>query len=61
MASRTDLTNFSRQERQAFQPATDYWSFFTAAKLRVRKMCVRAVEISDPVEQAVFEPYAHVS
>ena len=23
-------------------------------------MCVRAVEISDPVEQALFKPYAHV-
>ena len=56
----TDVTNFSRQERQVFKSAPEYGSLFDDAKLRVRKMCVRAVEIEDPVEQAVFELYAHV-
>ena len=55
-----DFTNFSRQERQAFRSAPEYQDLFDRAKLRVRRMCVRAVEISDPVEQAVFELYAHV-
>ena len=55
-----DLTSFSRQERQAFKSAPEYRSLFDSTTLRVRKMCVRAVEIVDPVEQAVFELYAHV-
>ena len=55
-----DLTSFNRQARQAFKSATEYRSLFDRAKLRVRKMSVRAVEIADPVEQAVFELYAHV-
>lgn len=55
-----EATNFNRQERQAFKSASEYRSLFDRAKLRVRKMSVRAVEIADPVEQAVFELYAHV-
>ena len=53
-----DLTKVSREERQAFKLAPE--ALFADAKRRVRKMCVRAVEITDPVEQAVFEVYAHV-
>ena len=53
-------TNVSRHERQAFKSAPEYGSLFEEAKVQVRKMCVRAVKISDPVEQAVFELYAHV-
>ena len=33
---------------------------FTNAKLRVRKMSVRFVEIEDPIEQTIFEVYAHM-
>ena len=33
---------------------------FTQAKERVRKMSVRYVEINDPIEQTVFEVYAHM-
>ena len=56
----TDHTKFSRQERQAFKSAPEYRSLFARAKLRVRRMSVRTVEIADPVEQAVFDLYAHV-
>ena len=40
--------------------APEYDTFFDKSKERVRRMCVRAVEIEHPVEQAVFELYAHV-
>lgn len=33
---------------------------FTEAKMRVRKMSVRFVEIQDSNEQAIFEVYAHM-
>ena len=33
---------------------------FTDAKTRVRKMSVRFVEIEDPIEQTIFEVYAHM-
>lgn len=55
-----DATNFNTQERHTFKSAPEYGSLFARAKGRVRKMSVRAVEIADPVEQAVFELYAHV-
>ena len=55
-----NFANFNRRERQAFKSAPEYRGLFDRAKLRVRKMCVRAVEIADPVEQAVLELYAHV-
>lgn len=58
---RTGLTSANRKERQAFKSHPDYLRFFTDAKSQVRKMCVRAVEIPNAVEQAVFEIYAHVA
>ena len=33
---------------------------FTDAKERVREMSVRFVEIEDPIEQTIFEVYAHM-
>ena len=33
---------------------------FTKAKERVRKMSVRFVKIEDPIEQTIFEVYAHM-
>ena len=33
---------------------------FTEAKERVRKMSVRFVEIKNPIEQTIFEVYAHI-
>ena len=56
----TEFANVTRQERQAFKLAPEYDTFFDKSKERVRRMCVRAVEIEHPVEQAVFELYAHV-
>ena len=38
----------------------DFKSLFEAAKERVRKMPVRAVGIQDPIEQTLFEVYAHL-
>ena len=56
----TEFANVTRQERQAFKLAPEYDILFDEAKERVRKMCVRAVGIENPVEQAMFELYAHV-
>lgn len=33
---------------------------FTEAKERVRKMSVRFVEVKDPIEQTIFDVYAHI-
>lgn len=33
---------------------------FTAAKRHVKGMQVRAVEVPDPIEQAILEVYAHL-
>ena len=38
----------------------DFKPLFDAAKERVRKMRVRAVGIQDPIEQTIFEVYAHL-
>ena len=56
----THIANVTRQERQAFRLAPEYHSLFDEAKERVRRMHVRTVGINNPVEQAVFELYAHV-
>ena len=57
----TEFANMSRRERQAFKLAPEYDILFDESKERVRKMCVRAVGIENPFEQAVFELYAHVT
>ena len=33
---------------------------FSEAKERVRNMTIRIVEIRDPIEQTIFEVYAHM-
>ena len=38
----------------------DFKPIFDAAKERVRKMRIRAVDVQDPVEQTIFEVYAHL-
>ena len=56
-ATRSDGTPMSRKElakHSRFKP------LFDAAKRRVRKMRVRAVGIQDPIEQTIFEVYAHL-
>ena len=39
---------------------TEFESLFDAARKRVRKMIVKAVGIDDPIEQTLFEVYAHL-
>ena len=39
----------------------DFVPLFGAAKSRVKKMGVRAVAIQDPIEQTIFEIYAHLA
>ena len=50
-----DCTN---RTRGALQKAPDFEPFYDAAKVRVRQMAVRVVELNDPIEQSVFEIYA---
>ena len=53
----SDHKSMSRPELEidpGFKP------LFDAAKERVRKMRVRAVGIQDPIEQTIFEVYAHL-
>ena len=52
-----DVGGLSRGELSK-NPTFDH--LFTKAKDRVRKMSVRFVEIKDPIEQAIFEVYAHI-
>ena len=47
--------------RKELQENSDFRQLFTAAKLRVRKMGIRAVGIQDPIEQTLFEVYAHLN
>lgn len=39
----------------------DFAPLFAEAKTRIRKMKVRAVSIQDPIEQTIFEVYAHLA
>ena len=41
--------------------AADFKPFFNAAKKRVRQMAVGVVEVTDVIEQSVFEIYAAVN
>lgn len=50
-----NVDDFSREELQR-NPEFKQW--FDATKERVRNMTVRVVEVTDPIEQAVFEVYA---
>ena len=46
--------------RKELQENPDFKQLFTASKLRVRRMGIRAVGIQDPIEQTIFEVYAHL-
>lgn len=46
--------------RRQLQREDQFKSLFSAAKERVRKMEVRVVEATDPIEQTVLEVYAHL-
>ena len=55
-ANRVDsIDAFSRDELQR-DPEFKKW--FDATKESVRGMSIRVVEVTDPIEQAVFEVYA---
>ena len=52
-----DVNGLSRKELSE-NPIFDI--LFTEAKERVRKMSVRFVKVEDPIEQTIFEVYAHM-
>ena len=54
---RRDISGLTRKE---LERDGDFAPLFTKAKERVRKMSVRFVEIQDPIEQTIFEVYAHM-
>ncbi len=46
--------------RSALEQDPDFAPLFCQAKRRVRRMGIRVVEIQDPIEQTIFEVYAHL-
>lgn len=47
-------------DRTTLQKLPEFKLLFDRAKERVRNMTVRVVEIEDPIEQTIFEVYAHM-
>ncbi len=47
--------------RKDLQKDPDFERLFLDAKKRVSKMVIRAVGIKDPIEQTLFEVYAHLT
>lgn len=47
--------------REELQKDPGFKQLFTDAKSRVKKMGVRVVGIQDPIEQTIFEVYAHLA
>ena len=47
--------------RKALLKDKEFKLLFRKAVNRVRKMGVRVVEVNDPIEQTIFEVYAHVA
>ena len=54
---RNDADSLTRDE---LAQDSDFAPLFTKAKACVREMSVRFVEIEDPIEQTIFEVYAHM-
>ena len=50
--------NIEGRQRSQIEKEPDFGKLFTAAKQRVSAMKIRAIEITDPVEQTLFEVYA---
>ena len=46
--------------RKDLQKDQEFQLLFDAAKERVRRMAVRVVGVVDPIEQTIFEVYAHL-
>lgn len=53
-----DAASMSRRE---LQETPRFKCLFTAEKARIREMGVRVVAIKDPIEQTIFEVYAHLA
>jgi hypothetical protein len=51
------MLTFPTTQRSSLQITPEFRELFQAAKQRVREMSVRLVEISDPIEQTLFEVY----
>ena len=49
-----DVSRSELEKNDIFQP------YFNRAKESVKKMKVRVVEVEDPIEQTIFEVYAHM-
>lgn len=56
-ANKQGLT-FSSPRRAVIESTPEFRPLFEAAKDRVAGMAIRAVKITDPIEQTVFEVYA---
>ena len=54
---RRDISGLTREK---LAQDSDFIPLFKKAKERVRKMSVRFVKIQDPIEQTIFEVYAHM-
>lgn len=52
--------NVDNLTRKKLERDSDFAPLFTKSKARVREMSVRFVEIQDPIEQTIFEVYAHM-
>ena len=57
---RLDAFDPSFTDRKTLQQIPAFISRFDRAKERVRNMTIRVVEIQDPIEQTIFEVYAHM-
>ena len=57
LTTRPDSDTMSRKELTG---DSDFDRLFSADKKRVREMGIRVVKIQDPIEQTVFEVYAHM-
>ncbi len=55
--TRPDCDSMSRS---ALEQDPEFAPLFSQAKRRVRRMGIRVVEIQDPIEQTIFEVYAHL-
>ncbi len=56
-ATRPDSDSMSRS---VLEQDSDFAPLFREAKQRVRRMGIRVVGIEDPIEQTIFEVYAHL-
>ena len=58
IASDQGMDSISALSRDTLQRDPEFKKWFDMTKEMVRKMSIRVVEVTDPIEQAVFEVYA---